>query len=245
MMTSPVVVAIDGPAASGKTTLARRLAEHLNLPFLDTGLLYRAVAHVMLKQHLAWSDVQGAVRAAEGLIIEHIEAAHLRDESIALGASKVAAVPTVRAALLALQRNFMAKGCGAILAGRDIGTVVCPDASYKIFVTASVEERARRRWREMHRDGEARSYDKLVQELRERDRRDVERVVAPMLIASDAWVLDTTHLNESGAFTEVCQYISNARPQGVNSNKGTKRDTGGQRSSSFRPGSLSEPAACR
>ncbi len=206
-MSPPLVVAVDGPAASGKSTLARRLAAHFALRFLDTGLLYRAVARAMLDRGLDPGDVDGAVGAARSLAPEDVDPARLRGEGVGQGASKVAAVPAVRAALLPFQRRFAARAPGAVLAGRDVGTVVCPDARFKLFVTASEEVRARRRYEELRARGDRPIYAAVLEELRERDRRDADRAVAPMRVASDAWVLDTTRLDAEAAFDAACRHI--------------------------------------
>jgi cytidylate kinase len=202
-----LVIAVDGPAASGKSTLARRLAEHFGLDFLDTGLLYRAVARVLLDRGKPFTDQDAAVAAAAALVPADVEPGRLRGEGIGQGASIVAAVPAVRAALLPFQRQFGAGGRGAVLAGRDVGTVLRPDATFKLFVTASDEERARRRYEELRARGDAPIYAAVLEELQERDRRDADRAVAPMRIAPDAWVLDTTELDAQAAFAAARDHI--------------------------------------
>jgi cytidylate kinase len=206
----PLVIAVDGPAASGKSTLAKRLAAHFALRFLDTGLLYRAVARAMLDRGLDPGDA-AAVRAALALAPEDVEPGRLRGEGVGQNASRVAAVPAVRAALLPFQRRFAATAPGAVLAGRDVGTVVCPDATFKLFVTANDGERARRRFEELQRRGERPIYAAVLEELRERDRRDADREVAPMRVASDAWVLDTTSLDADAAFEAARRHIEAGR----------------------------------
>jgi cytidylate kinase len=205
----PLVIAVDGPAASGKSTLASRLAQHFGLPFLDTGLLYRAVARAMIDRGLDPRDAEAAVRSAEELAPQDVQPCRLRGEGVGQGASIVAAVPAVRAALLPFQRRF-AGTAGAVLAGRDVGTVVCPDAAFKLFVTASDEERARRRYEELRRRGEAPIYAAVLEELQERDRRDADRAVAPMRVSPDAWVLDTTSLGADAAFEAARRHIEGA-----------------------------------
>jgi cytidylate kinase len=200
---APFIVAVDGPAASGKTTLARRLAAHFELDFLDTGLLYRAVARRLL-------DETTAVAAAAAIGAAELDAPALRDERVSQGASKVAAIPAVRRALLAFQRHFGEDGRGAVLAGRDIGTVVRPDARCKIFVTASAEERARRRCEELRASGVASIYERVLQDLRERDARDRSRAVAPLLPAGDAFVIDTTEKDIETAFAIARAYVAGA-----------------------------------
>lgn len=205
------VIAVDGPAASGKSTLANRLAGHFGLPFLDTGLLYRAVARAMLDRSQAFDDLPAALAAAEALAFEDVQPGRLRGEGVGQGASIVAAAPAVRSALLPFQRRFAGRPPGAVLAGRDVGTVVCPDAAFKLFVTASDEERARRRHEELRRRGEALMYAAVLAELRERDRRDAERVVAPMRVPADATVLDTTTLDADAAFEVARRMIDDGR----------------------------------
>lgn len=212
-MAAPLVIAVDGPAASGKSTLARRLAQHFDLRFLDTGLLYRAVARVMIDRGLNLGAADAAVSAAESLVPEDVEPSRLRGEGVGQGASKVAAIPAVRAALLPFQRRFAAEGRGAVLAGRDVGTVVCPDATFKLFVTASEEERARRRFEELQARGDQPIYAAVLEELLERDRRDAGRSVAPMRVAPDAWVLDTTRLDADAAFDAARRHIESSYPQ--------------------------------
>lgn len=206
-MSAPLIIAVDGPAASGKSTLARRLARHFGLAFLDTGLLYRAVARSMLDRGLDPADADAAVRTARDLAPEDVDPSRLRGEGVGQNASKVAAVPAVRAALLPFQRNFARQGAGAVLAGRDVGTVICPDATFKLFVTASDAERARRRFEELRGRGDEPIYAAVLEELQERDRRDADRAVAPMRVAPDAWVIDTTGLDADAAFTAACRHI--------------------------------------
>jgi cytidylate kinase len=210
-VSDPLVIAVDGPAASGKSTLAKRLAAHFALRFLDTGLLYRAVARAMLDRGLDPGDAAAAVRVAQELAPEDVEPGRLRGEGVGQNASKVAAVPAVRAALLPFQRRFAATAPGAVLAGRDVGTVVCPDATFKLFVTAGDEERARRRFEELQRRGERPIYAAVLDELRERDRRDADREVAPMRVAPGAWVLDTTSLDADAAFEMARRRIEDGR----------------------------------
>jgi cytidylate kinase len=206
-MSPPLVIAVDGPAASGKSTLARMLAQHFRLAFLDTGLLYRGVARALLDRGQTPVDAAAAIAAARSLTPEDVEPARLRGEGIGQGASLVAAIPEVRAALLPFQRRFAATGRGAVLAGRDVGTVICPDARFKLFVTASDAERVRRRFEELRARGDAPIYAAVLAELQERDRRDADRAVAPMRVATDAWVLDTTALDAPAAFAAARDHI--------------------------------------
>jgi cytidylate kinase len=204
-----MIVALDGPAASGKGTLARRLAHHFDFAFLDTGLLYRATA-----RHLAGAGLGDAAAEAAARRVRpaDLDDPLLRREDIAQLASTVAAVPGVRAALLAFQRDFAAAPPGgkrgAVLDGRDIGTVVCPDAAAKIFVTASIEERARRRLKELQENGVEAIYGTVLQDMQDRDARDSRRQTAPLRPADDAFVLDTTHLDADAAFAAARDYVA-------------------------------------
>lgn len=201
------IVAVDGPAASGKTTLARRLAAHLGLPFLDTGLLYRAVAHRLLQDGRSCDDPRAALAAAQSVVASDLEHPRLRGDAVGQGASQVAVIAEVRDALLALQRRFGEDGAGAVLAGRDIGTVVRPDAGHKIFVTASPEERARRRCKELRAAGAVAIYERVLADLRQRDARDRSRVVAPLVPARDAFVIDTTDRDVEAAFAIARAFV--------------------------------------
>ncbi len=195
-----MIIAIDGPAASGKGTLARRLAAYLDLPCLDTGLLYRATAQALIEQGRDLADKEAAVAAARGLSLTDFDENLLRSPKMAEAASIVAAMPEVRAALVDLQRAFARRPGGAVLDGRDIGTVICPEACPKIFVTASPEARAMRRALELKSRGEEANYAAVLAGIRRRDERDRARAAAPLEPAKDAIVLDTTKLDIDGAF---------------------------------------------
>jgi len=210
----PFVVAIDGPAGAGKSTLGRRLAEHYGFAHLDTGALYRATAFLVLEQAGDPADPVTAIRAA-GLVKPRLLAdPRLRDEAVSAAASVVAAIPGVRRALLDLQRNFAVRppepAKGAILDGRDIGSVVYPAAELKLFVTASAEERAQRRVEELRQQGAAAIFEDVLQDLRERDARDIERRAAPLSAAPDATVIDTTTLDADAVFESVSSLIARA-----------------------------------
>jgi len=206
-----VIIAIDGPAASGKGTLARRLAAHFGLAYLDTGSLYRAVAHGVLAAGENPASEKDAVAAARRLGTAEIPDEALRTPAVSKAASQVAAIPAVRAAILAFQRDFAASPPGAVLDGRDIGTVVCPDADVKLFVTASPETRARRRYLEVAASGGAPSEAEVLADLIARDRRDSERTVAPLKQAEDAHLLDTTDLGIEAAFAAAIEIIEASR----------------------------------
>jgi CMP/dCMP kinase len=206
-----MIIAVDGPAASGKGTLAKRLAAHLGFLHLDTGSLYRAVGAKVLREGGSPRDAQAAIRAAEGLTTADREAGDLRTAAAGEAASIVAAIPGVRAALLDYQRHLAAQPPGAVLDGRDIGTVVCPQAELKLFVTASDAERAKRRHAELAAAGDTRSYDAVLTDIRTRDQRDAERTAAPMKPAADAHLLDTTNLSIDEAFERAVALVAAAR----------------------------------
>jgi CMP/dCMP kinase len=200
----PTPIAIDGPAASGKGTLARRVAEQLGFDWLDTGLLYRAVGLAALDRGL------DPVQAAKILNLRTLSDPRLREDSAAQQASKVAAIPEVRAALLAYQRGFAERppgGRGAVLDGRDVGTVVCPAAPVKLFVTADVAIRAQRRLSELHSRGLATTYAAVLEDLQQRDARDSQRAVAPLRPAEDALMLDTSALDADQALAHALELI--------------------------------------
>jgi len=208
-----MIIAIDGPAASGKGTLARRLAQHFNLPHLDTGLLYRATAYAMLKQGEDLADHSAAVAAARQLNLSRLDPELLRGGEVGQAASIVAAIPQVRAALRDLQRDFAAAPGGAVLDGRDIGTEICPEADIKIFVTASLSARALRRANELYGQAAEAHLATIRDEIQARDERDANRAAAPFHAAPDAVVLDTTELDRDGAFAAALSIVDvQARP---------------------------------
>jgi len=206
-----VIIAIDGPAASGKGTLARRLAVRFGLAFLDTGALYRATAFRALETGRDPADKGVAEAAAKAVRAEDLDDPRLREERVGEVASMVAAIPEVRAALLAFQRDFAhhpPQGfTGAVLDGRDIGTVVCPDATVKLFVTASAEARALRRFKELQESGKIAIYQRVLQDIEHRDARDRQRSIAPLRPAEDAIELDTTALDADAAFERAVALI--------------------------------------
>ena len=202
-----MIIAIDGPAASGKGTLARRLAAHLGLPHLDTGLLYRATARALRDAGQRPDDAAAAVKAARGLALMDFDEVSLRGRDMGEAASLVAAIPDVRAALIDTQRAFAARPGGAVLDGRDIGTVICPQAQVKIFVTASPEARAGRRALELAGRSEKVDYADILDDIRKRDARDAGRGVAPLRQAQDAALLDTTHLDKDAAFAAALALV--------------------------------------
>jgi cytidylate kinase len=203
-----MIIAIDGPAASGKGTLAKRLARHFGFGCLDTGLLYRAVGRDVARMGFRLEDTWAAVAAARGLDPAELEDEALRGTAAGDAASFVARIPEVRAALLAYQRSFAATPPGAVLDGRDIGTVVCPDAPVKIFVTATPEIRARRRFAEFEARGLGIAYEAVLADIVARDARDAGRPNAPMAMAEDAMLLDTSNLSIEAAFDAAVGLIA-------------------------------------
>jgi cytidylate kinase len=209
-----MIIAVDGPAASGKGTLARRLARHFGYPYLDTGLLYRAVGLAVLQAGGDPAEEAAAIRAAQALDPEHLTDPALRGEAAGQAASKVAAIGRVRALLLDFQRAFAANPPGAVLDGRDIGSVVCPHADRKIYITASLERRAERRFKELRAQDGTIIQDAVLRDMRERDERDTMRAVAPLKPADDAFVLDTTELDAEQAFAAALDFIASGRRDG-------------------------------
>jgi cytidylate kinase len=200
------IIAIDGPAAAGKGTLARRLAATLGLPYLDTGLLYRAVGRRVLDAGGDPSDPMAAEAAARSLRSTDMERSDLRGPQADAAAASVASIPNVRAALLAFQRDFAARA-GAVLDGRDIGTVIFPNAAAKLFVTATLAERARRRWLELRaRDSNA-DIATVEADMRQRDAKDAARAAAPLRAADDAYRLDTSELDAEAAFQSALVFV--------------------------------------
>ena len=206
-----MIIAIDGPAASGKGTLGKRLAARYGLRHLDTGLLYRAVAKAMLDAGHPPSHQARAVAAADAIDPAAFDEVALKSHAVGEAASVVSAIPEVRAALLAFQRNFAKAAPGAVLDGRDIGTVICPNAEVKIFVTATPEVRARRRVLEFQSRGENVNEAAVLADIKQRDERDTSRAAAPLKQAADAHLLDTTGLNADEAFAAAVELVERSR----------------------------------
>ena len=204
-----MIIAIDGPAASGKGTLGKRLAAHYGLRHLDTGLIYRAVAKSVLDAGRRPDDKAAAIAAAKALDPARFDEAVLKSHAVGEAASVVSAIPEVRAALLAFQREFAAKPPGAVLDGRDIGTVICPDADVKIYVTATPEVRARRRAAEYQAQGRQIDEATVLADILKRDERDSQRAAAPLVQAADAHPLDTTNLNVEVAVAAAIAIVEN------------------------------------
>ena len=204
-MSTPFTVAVDGPAAAGKGTISRAIARHFGLAHLDTGLLYRAVGARML-------EGDPPEQAARALTPDDLDRLDLRTPEIAQAASKIAVLPEVRAALLDFQRAFARRAGGAVLDGRDIGTVICPRAEAKLFVTASAEVRAERRYLELQANGQNTTRDKVLADVRARDTRDQDRATAPLKPADDAVVLDTSQLSIEDAVQKAIDIVTPAVP---------------------------------
>jgi cytidylate kinase len=208
-----MIIAVDGPTASGKGTIAKALAEHYGLKRLDTGSLYRAVGLAVLDAGGDPADEAAAVTAAEALDLDAIDESRIRSSAAGLAASKVALSPAVRAVLRRAQQTFASDPKGAVLDGRDIGTVICPDADVKLFVTASLKERTRRRLAELHARGEQISFEELQTQIAERDERDMNRSESPLRQAEGAHLLDTTSLSIEAA-AEAARAIVDAAMAG-------------------------------
>ena len=206
-MSETFIIAIDGPAASGKGTLGRHLSRELGLPHLDTGLTYRALAHELLQGNLPLDDEATAVEAAPHVDLAKLDRSVLSDHAIGSAASKIAAMPAVRRTLVELQRDFGASPPGAVMDGRDIGTVVCPDADIKIYVTASPQERAKRRWAEMQGKGQDADFDDILADIVARDARDMGRANSPLKPADDAHLLDTSQMDIETAFQQALTFV--------------------------------------
>ena len=205
------IIAIDGPAASGKGTLARRLAAHFGLPHLDTGLTYRAVAHALLQAGLPLDNEELAVVAAENIDLGGLDRDILSAHDIGEAASKIAVMSKVRQTLVDKQREFASREPGAVLDGRDIGTVVCPDAQVKLYVTASPEERAKRRHLEIEGKGGTSDYDEILADIVRRDERDTGRADSPLRPADDAHLIDTSSMDIETAFRTALEIAQAAR----------------------------------
>ncbi len=215
------IIAIDGGSATGKGTLCEKLAEKLDFGYLDTGALYRSVGYEVLQLGLDPCDAKNVVPVAERLPVEKMltlqDESAIRNEVVGKAASQVSALPAVRQALFDLQRRFALNPVhkdgtpakGAILDGRDIGTVICPDADFKVFLIASSEIRAQRRYKELQLRGNCVIYETVLSDIRARDKRDEERAVAPSKPADDAYVLDTSDLTPDEVFATVMRYIEN------------------------------------
>jgi cytidylate kinase len=207
-----MIIAVDGPLASGKGTVSRALSKHLGIPYLDTGSLYRATGLALIDAKADPSDAERAGELAANLDIQSIDEDRIRTAEAGLMASKIAALPQVREALFKLQRDFALQPGGAVLDGRDIGTVICPDADVKIYVVADAETRAKRRWKELVAKGQDISYENMLAQTLERDERDANRSDAPMRAADDATLLDTSTLSIDAAVAEAVRLVEMRQP---------------------------------
>ena len=204
-----ITIAIDGPTASGKGTLARRLAHHFGYHCLDTGLLYRAVGMTVAKEGGNPADPDSAIPVAQSLDTSQLsDDNELRTDVAGQYASQCSTIPGVREALLRFQREFAAREPGSVLDGRDIGTVICPDAPVKLYITASAEVRAQRRHAELERRGKPMAYEAVLLDIKARDDRDMNRATAPLKPASDAITLDTTTMNADEAFAAALKIVT-------------------------------------
>ncbi|MAH88071.1 MAG: cytidylate kinase [Kiloniella sp.] len=211
-----MIIAIDGPAAAGKGTLARRVAAHLDFAYLDSGLLYRAVAALALDLAMSLDDSDGLAKLAGDLAPQELERSDLRVPTVSEAASRIAALPAVRLALVDFQRRFADSPpggkAGSVLDGRDIGTVICPYATCKLYITATREVRAKRRWLELRERDPSAIYDRVFNDLVIRDQRDETRKDAPLKPAADAVIIDTSDLTTDVVFKQALEIIEAARP---------------------------------
>lgn len=212
MPNKKLLIAIDGPSSSGKGTIAKKVAAHFNLPCLNTGALYRGIAFLALQNGLDLkNDEQKIIPLCSGLAKLDLESSQLHNEEIGKAASIVAVNPNIRKAILNLQRNFALDGLkekgGAVLEGRDIGTVICPDANYKFFINASAEVRAKRRFKQLQENYMQADYDLIVKQLKDRDQQDRNRAISPLRKAEDAVEIDTSRMSVEEVFQKILSYV--------------------------------------
>jgi cytidylate kinase len=207
-----ILIAIDGNSSSGKGTIAKKVASYFNLPYLNTGGLYRGIAFLALKNHLNFKiDLDKIILLCKELTNIDLEGAELHNEEIAQSASMIASSSDIRNAILSLQRNFADDGLrynnGAVLEGRDIGTVICPDANYKFFITASSEVRAERRFRQLEKRGLSVEYDLILRQIKDRDEQDINRTHSPLKKADDAIEIETSNITVEQVFEKILSHI--------------------------------------
>lgn len=207
-----MIIAIDGPAASGKGTVAKRLAKYYNLAYLDTGSIYRAIGYNILKNGLDPNNRKVATAAAKNLDISDLKSEHLYDEGVGAAASIISAIPKVRQLLLDFQKNFAKDPKGAVLDGRDIGTVICPQADCKFFISADLDKRAMRRFKQLQTRDNTVIYETVLEDLKRRDFRDRTRKIAPLRPALDAVFIDTSHMDEDQVFNLVVDNVESKLP---------------------------------
>lgn len=207
MSEQKLLIAIDGPAASGKGTVAKKIAGHFGLEYLDTGSIYRAAGYKILQSGENPEDEKIAVKYAGQITAEDLKNPHLYDEGVGKIASIIAAIPAVREVLFRFQREFADNPKGAVLDGRDIGTVICPDANFKFYITAKLEARAERRYKQLQNKGISIIYQSVLDDLRARDDRDSKRKIAPLTKAPDAVHIDTTHMDADEVFAKIISMI--------------------------------------
>ena len=218
MQPSSMIIAVDGPAASGKGTLSRRIARKFGLAYLDTGSLYRGVALMALEAGIDLADIPALAQLTQEISSDIWQDPRIREPGVGDAASKIASIADVRAGLLAFQRDFANQPPGAVLDGRDIGTVVCPDADVKLFVTASEDERARRRHKELVAAGKTVTFEEIKADILRRDGRDASRNTAPLVQSEDAHLLDTTNLDIDAAMSAAVDLIN----QAIDAKNGTR-----------------------
>jgi len=210
IMIKPLTIAIDGPAASGKGTLARKLAAHYRLPHLDTGLTYRAVGHALMQVGLPFDNESLAVKVAQNLDLGKLDREILSAHEVGEAASKVAVMTPVREILVEMQRAFAKQEKGAVLDGRDIGTVVCPDADVKLYISASPRTRAQRRYNEADEKGSGADYEQILKDIIMRDDRDMNREDSPLKPAENAHLIDTSEMSIETAFETALELVEKA-----------------------------------
>lgn len=202
-----MIIAIDGPASSGKGTVAKKLAEHYNLPYLNTGGLYRSVGFDAMNTNTDKEDINALIEVAKNAKLDNLDSSELYTEQVGNWASVVAKIPEIRKILFQYQIDFANQEGGAVLDGRDIGTVICPSADVKLFVTASVEVRAERRFKELQNKGKDVQYDEILEKVKARDKRDTERKDSPLKPANDAVILDTSSMNKEEVFNKAIEIV--------------------------------------
>ena len=205
------IIAIDGPTASGKGTLAKKIAEYLHLPYLNTGGLYRAIALYMIDNKLNYNKKEEVIKILNKVTFDNLENPNLYVEKVGSIAGKIATINEVRQFLLKFQRDFAYQDNGAVLDGRDIGTVICPDAKYKFYINASLEERAKRRFKEMKLKNENVDFNEIFTLLKDRDERDIKRANSPLKKAEDAIEIDTTNKNVEEVFEYILSIIKDIK----------------------------------